>query len=328
MKVYTFIELDMSSGEVLHEESYEHNGSVALCTGGSGGNDASDTSEVTNKIELTPQQQKILKPAVPRIVDFVENPPQQYAGSLIPQLNQQQVAGQQQLIGAAGQQQGIANDAATAQRFLSSGAVLDPRLNPGLQGSIDAAIRPITQAYQENVLPSINDSAIASGQFGGSRQGIAEGRAAEGYQRAVGDTTANIVNPAYQAGLQAFTQGVGLSPLTQAAQAQPGQTLASVGNENFALQQARVQEEAQKYANEQLIPYLAAKQAWELAFSAPSGSTNISTGQATQSAPSGPGPAVGALGGAASGAAIGSMFGGVGAPVGAGIGAILGGLFA
>ncbi|MGE4551897.1 MAG: hypothetical protein AB7D57_02230 [Desulfovibrionaceae bacterium] len=43
MKIYTRVVLDMRTGEVLHEESHEYGGPVALCKGGSGGTSTTNT---------------------------------------------------------------------------------------------------------------------------------------------------------------------------------------------------------------------------------------------------------------------------------------------
>lgn len=37
MKIYTRVEMDMASGAVTHEESFEYEGPVVLCGGGGGG---------------------------------------------------------------------------------------------------------------------------------------------------------------------------------------------------------------------------------------------------------------------------------------------------
>ena len=76
--------------------------------------------------------------------------------------------------------------------------------NPAYQAALQSAIRPVTQQYQEQVIPGIRQGAQAAGQMGGSRQGIAEGIAARGYQDTVGDISSNMGNAAYAQGLQAL----------------------------------------------------------------------------------------------------------------------------
>jgi hypothetical protein len=89
------------------------------------------------------------------------------------------------------------------------GKVLYPESNPALQGAIDAAVRPITEQLTTEQLPAIRGDAVTSGNFGSSRQGIAEGLASGQASTAIGDTSANLANEGYQAGLNAMTTTFG-----------------------------------------------------------------------------------------------------------------------
>jgi len=86
----------------------------------------------------------------------------------------------------------------------------DPANNQYFQGAVQAAIRPITEQFTEQVLPSIRSGAIGAGQMGSSRQGVAEGIASRGYMDTVGDITAQMGNQAYGQGLQAMQAAGGL----------------------------------------------------------------------------------------------------------------------
>lgn len=95
-------------------------------------------------------------------------------------------------------------------------AAANPANNPYFQSALSSAIRPVTQQFNEQVLPGIKGAAQDAGQFGGSRQGIAEGLASRSYMDTVGDISSNMGNAAYAQGLQ--------------AQAQAGQLGAQLGN--------------------------------------------------------------------------------------------------
>jgi len=69
--------------------------------------------------------------------------------------------------------------------------------NPYLQDSANAISRNLTQTLQTNVLPSINQGAMAAGGFGGSRQGIAQGLAIGRNQQAIGDAQTSLYSNAY-----------------------------------------------------------------------------------------------------------------------------------
>ena len=95
--------------------------------------------------------------------------------------------------------------------------------------------------------------------------------------------------------------------------------MSAVGEQQFAQEQAQLTDEVQRYFNEQLLPFLAAREAAGVAFGVPAG---ISTTEASLPA-SQRSPFLTGLGGAATGAGLGGMFGG---PYGAAIGAGLGGI--
>lgn len=163
---------------------------------------------------------------------------------------QQGQAGQQQMQqilqaigGAAGQvkpqinqtlQQG-AQQTAPGLGFLTSGDVLSPGSNPALQGAIEAASRPVVENFQRNVLPSITQEGIASGGYGGTRQGIAEGIAGQALNRQVGDIASTLSNQNYQSGLQAMLGGLNTS-VAQTGQQVSGQ-LGAQGAQNQLLGQ-------------------------------------------------------------------------------------------
>jgi len=102
--------------------------------------------------------------------------------------------------------------------FLTSGAVLNPSSNAALQQAIEGATRPIVENFQNTVLPGISQDAVASGGFGGTRQGIAEGLASKGLMNQVGDVASQMANQNYQAGLGAMTSGLNTAVQQQGTQ--------------------------------------------------------------------------------------------------------------
>lgn len=125
----------------------------------------------------------------------------------------------------------------TAQNAMNQlTAAGDPANNPFFQQAVQSAIRPVTEQFREQVLPGIGHGAQSAGQFGSSRQGIAEGIASRGYMDTVGDITANMGNAAYAQGLGALSNagslGSNLAALGINAQGQAGQlggSLAGMG---------------------------------------------------------------------------------------------------
>ena len=272
----------------------------------------------TTTYQLSPEQRQLLNLAMPGVTSFASNVPQRYPESAIAGFDPSQVAGQEGALGSAGTQTNLARaGAGTSLDWLSPNA-LDVRNNPALQGQIGAATRPITQALTEQALPAIRDSAERSGNFGSSRQGIAEGLASGRASQAIGDATSNIVNNQYNTNVATQPKGLELLPQTQAAQTTGDLTTSAVGDTRQALAQALLGEKVGGYNYDQLAPFLQSKEIMSLLSGLPGG-TNISTASTPQK-----NPLTQALGGAATGASLGSaLFPGVGTAAGAGIGALL-----
>jgi hypothetical protein len=99
---------------------------------------------------------------------------------------------QRQAMDAAGAAAMRSNTGAAEARALAlrqlNGDFLHPESNPYLQANINAAIDPAREQLMRQVMPRINDQAIAQGAYGGSRNGIQTGLAASEF----GNTAARI----------------------------------------------------------------------------------------------------------------------------------------
>lgn len=73
-----------------------------------------------------------------------------------------------------------------------SGDYLDPNNNPGFQGALSAAIRPITDAFSGEVMPGIDSSFSSAGRYGSGLQGEAYKDASANLGRAIGDVSSNM----------------------------------------------------------------------------------------------------------------------------------------
>lgn len=182
-----------------------------------------------------------------------------------------------------------------AQEFLLSGDVLFPETNPALQAAIEAAVRPIEEQFTQSILPGLRRGAITSGQLGSSRQGVAEGLASQAFLRQVGDTSAQLQNEAFQSGLGAMigalqptitagggaaeagvreaTRALFAAPSIAAAQTLPAQILGAVGAQRREVEQAKLQEQQQRFLAEQIIPFAVAQDVAGLAFGFPGART-------------------------------------------------------
>lgn len=265
----------------------------------------------------SPQAQEIMNLALPGVRQFAANVPQRYGSSTVAPFDPNQVAGQNLALGAAGTQGALAGSGAGAESGLLTD-IWNPAHNPNLQGAIDASVRPITQNLTQTELPAIRQEAVQTGNFGGSRQGIAEGLASGRASQAIGDTSAKLAQNEYETNINAQLKALGLLPTIQGAQTQPAQTTSAVGDVRQALSQAQLGENVNNFNYDQLAPFLQSKELLSLVQGLPGGTTT-STGNVPQTS-----PVMSSLGGAASGATLGSLlFPGVGTAAGAGIGALL-----
>lgn len=103
-------------------------------------------------------------------------------------------------------------------RFINGDAGANPYLTKALQGGIDQSTNQFkqmqgaaTENLMENIMPSIRSNSVLAGQYGGSRQGIAEGNAigdfAKAQQQAMTQFGQNNTNAAVGAQAQSFNQG-------------------------------------------------------------------------------------------------------------------------
>lgn len=282
----------------------------------SGGQSQPQTTSTT--YQLSPEQRQLMNLAMPGVTNFAANVPQRYQGQTIAGFDPYQVAGQEGALGSAGVQTNLARSGAgTSQSWLSPQA-LDVSNSPIVQGNIQAATRPIWDQLYEGALPQVRDSAERTGNFGSSRQGIAEGVAIGKAAKAANDASAGIVSKAYDTNVDAQMKALGLLPQTTGIQTQGNLTTSAVGDTRQALQQAYLGQDVSNFNYDQMAPFLQSKEILSLLQGLPGG-TNLSTASTPQR-----NPLTSALGGAAAGASLGSaIMPGAGTAAGAGLGALL-----
>lgn len=289
----------------------------------SGGQQTPPPTQTTQQV-LSPEQRELMQLALPGIREFAARTPQRYQGPTVAGFDPAQTAGQNIAIGAAPVQADLAASGAGANRFFTSGDIWNPLSNPYLSSTVGAAVRPIFEGLQEKVLPAIRGEATSTGNFGSSRQGIAEGLATREASRAAGDTASKTVTDAYKTNVDAQLKAMGLLPTVQGALTTPATTVSGVGDVRQALSQRLLDADVSGFNFDQYAPFLQSKEIMSLLQGLPGGSV-VSTGSVPQNAGTSPSQV---LGSAASGAALGSaIMPGIGTGLGAGAGALLPFLF-
>lgn len=170
-------------------------------------------------------------------------------------------------------------------------------------------------------MPAIRGEATKTGNFGSSRQGIAEGIATRGAERAAGDTASKIAEDLYRTNVQAQLSAAGMLPAVSNLQTQGALTTGAVGDVQQAMDQARINEAMSNFTFDQYAPFLQSQEIMSLYGAMPQGGV-MSTANVPQ-----PNKLGQALGGAATGASLGATFGPWGALAGGGAGALLPFLF-
>ena len=266
---------------------------------------------------LSPEQRQLMNLAMPGVTEFAASVPQRYGGSTVAGFDPSQTAGQEGALTSAGTQTDLARSGAGTTAGWLDPNVLDVSNSPLMQRNIEAAQRPVWQALNEQALPQIRGAADATGNFGSSRQGIAEGLATGRAAQGAFDSAGNILTKAYDTNVNAQLKALGLLPSTIGTQTTGDITTSNVGDVRQGMAQSLINQDVSNFNYDQLAPFLQSKEIMSLLTGLPGGST-VSTASVPQK-----NQLTSALGGAASGASLGSMFGPIGTGVGAGVGGLL-----
>lgn len=198
---------------------------------------------------------------------------------------------------------------------------------------IEAATRPLTQQFGQQVLPGIASGFSRAGRYGSGAMERALGTASEAYGRSLGDIAGTISAQDYARERQLQTQ----AQLAQAALGQaapsffqasflPSQALAQVGAAQERIAAQPLQEAMQRYQFGQQLPYTQLQQYLSSVYGTPMASSQYAAIPQAQTNYFGQ-----ALGGGILGSQIGGLWGtqpgtGFGGLSGSQTGAILGGL--
>lgn len=204
--------------------------------------------------------------------------------------------------------------AATANNaFGTLAGASDINNNPNLNAAISAATAPAIRAFQDpnGPLSQIRGAFTDAGQFGGTRQGLAEGVASDRLQQNVLGTGQLMAQQAYQSGLDATAKGLALAPQLTSINLAPATTLDAAGQELRGQQQQVIDDTLERYNYNQNQPDVALKN-YQSLISGNFGGTSVQTGKVNKTNQ--------AIGMMATGASIGAVAGPWGAAAGAGVG--------
>lgn len=196
----------------------------------------------------------------------------------VPGFDPASVAAQNSILGKGGELQASGMGALNQNTKVASGELLDVNSNPHLQGAVDAAIRPLTESFQNVVMPGVRGGAIQAGALGSSKARQAGDYASSTYMRSVGDTSSKMLNEAYGQNLDAMMKGIALTPQTQSAALFPEVAMDSVGQQRRQLEM----QQAQAGFDEEMFPWTLGLQLLGASAATPGGGT---TGTVTGAQP-------------------------------------------
>jgi hypothetical protein len=248
-----------------------------MCFGG-----GTQKVQQTTKQELSPEQRELLNTSMGLIKPVANNLPNMPGVPGFDPAQQQAQAGMLDKAGAGGPLETLSANAAKSTNFLTSGDVMNVDSNPHLRDAVDAAVRPLTEQFQQSVMPSVRGGAIQAGALGSSKAGQARDNAANSYMRNVGDMSSTMLNQAYGQNLEAMLKGIALTPQTQSASLFPQIVQDTVGGQRRTLEQ----QQAQQGFDESMFPFNMGLQLLGASAATPGGGTTSSvTGAQPQSSP-------------------------------------------
>lgn len=250
MKIYTKVVMDWD-GNVLEEESYDYDGPVAHCSKDSVGSQKTTTTVVPWK-EVQPN---LIEGFESARQNFLTGGIQPYPGqTYVPTDPMQDYA---QNLNLAYAQQSMPGQVGQAQNALSQMLTApDVANNQYIGGVADVIQNRLGRQFQEQLMPRIGSNAVAAGQYGGSRQGVAEGLAARGVFEATGDALAQLYGDAYGQGLTQQARGMGYVPAMAQFGMAPMEIMGNVGAYRQAQAAQALQDDMQRFSAYQEMPFL------------------------------------------------------------------------
>jgi hypothetical protein len=181
--------------------------------------------------------------------------PNLYPSTTVVPFNTNEIMAQEQLAGPQAFKAGEMSDWAQAALAYGLNEARNPASNPYFESAVTGATRPIFEQLTRDVLPGLRRTAVGGGTLGGTRQAIAEGLATQGATRQAFDVGSQMGTKAYDTGMNAFLQALGLAPSIQGmTTAMPGM-ISAAGAQQRALEQAQLNEEVARYTYGQNLPY-------------------------------------------------------------------------
>ena len=141
--------------------------------------------------------------------------------------------------------QGINQYQGALQGYMN--APLNITNDPAVQAMIASNEQSATDWLTRQALPSVRSGAVAAGQLGGSRQGLAEGMALGDAAKALSSANAQTMLGAYDTSAKLGGVAAGLFPSALQMGSMPHQTMMDIGGQRQGVEQQAINEAMQRY---------------------------------------------------------------------------------
>ena len=261
--------------------------------------------------ELAPYYKDILGKSQALYNESVSRGYEPYTGPSLAEFTPEQQQAFTGIAGLQGQQAPVYQEAMGMTRDAAAPITteqIEEYMNPYQQAVVDIEKREAQKQYESQVVPQLAAKAAMAQPFGGSRQAILEGMAADTQQRLLGDIQAKGSAQAYQDAIsrldadrlakgQAGTQLANLATNQYTGSASELAGLQLVGEDKQKQTQTALDEAFKQYLEEQQYPYDTMGKYQSMVIGAPLGTTQYSKPQAAVMGPSLGQQLIGGLGG-------------------------------
>lgn len=217
----------------------------------------STTTKSTQTRTGTPEQTRNIAELQNSAYDYFQTGgPQYYGGNAVAGIDPAtQSAWERMLALSTGAgAQGIDQAINTNAMYLDPNFVKDPTSAPGYEAMAGDLQRRAVQGFLEGVAPELRGGAILNGQYGGSKQGIAEGLGAARIQDQFAGQLGGLQQQVWQQMLAAQQNAIGRAPGLYQAGLMPAQTEMAVGDMRRQYEQQLIDEAIRKWNFEQQAP--------------------------------------------------------------------------
>jgi hypothetical protein len=207
----------------------------------------------TNEAPWEPQQEYLKTGFARAQSDVLDKPQQFYPNSTVVPFSGQTEQGLQMQEARALAGSPVTGAAQTQMQDTLQGSYLDAG-NPYFQQAVAAATRPMTESFQQDILPGIASSFSGSGRYGSGAQANMTNRAASELSRNIGDVSGSMAAAMYNQERNRQMLAGQLAPgLAQMDYADIGQ-LKQAGQEREGMAGAELQDQISRFNQEQQAP--------------------------------------------------------------------------